>query len=75
MATSLPPARARWWRRGPLVEDTHWYTAPCRRTGTSEQDGEVDHFECWPPVQVREAMAQGLFTAEAAWVLQRVLGG
>jgi 8-oxo-dGTP pyrophosphatase MutT (NUDIX family) len=61
---------------GLLVEDTHWYTAivPLGLLPVN-QDGEVDHFECWPPAQVREAVAQGLFTAEAAWVLQQVLGG
>jgi len=61
---------------GLLVEDTHWYTAlvPLGLEPVN-QDGEVDHFECWAPARVREAVAQGLFTDEAAWVLQRVLGG
>ncbi len=60
---------------GYLVEDTHWVTATV--PGGLEpinQDGEVDHFECWPPERVREAVAQGLFTPEAAWVLTQVLG-
>ena len=61
---------------GLLVEDTHWYTATVPAgLEPVNQDGEVDHFECWPPAQVREAVAQGLFTAEAAWVLQQVFGG
>ena len=61
---------------GLLVEDTHWYTATVPDgLEPVNQDGEVDHFECWPPARVREAVAQGLFTDEAAWVLQRVLGG
>ena len=61
---------------GLLVEDTHWYTATVPLgLEPVNQDGEVDHFECWPPAQVREAVAQDLFTAEAAWVLQRMLGG
>lgn len=60
---------------GYLVEDTHWYTAtvPCGLEPVN-QDGEVDHFECWHPERVRQAVAQGLFTPEAAWVLVQVLG-
>ena len=61
---------------GLLVEDTYWYSATVPAgLEPVNQDGEVDHFECWPPARVREAVAQGLFTDEAAWVLQRVLGG
>ncbi|HRK39533.1 MAG TPA: NUDIX domain-containing protein [Burkholderiaceae bacterium] len=59
---------------GYMVEDTHWYTArvpdacvPCN------QDGEVDHFEAWTPLQVVEAMRAGRFTLEACWVLSQVL--
>lgn len=37
--------------------------APCN------QDGEVERFECWTVPQVRERMVQGLFTLEAALVL------
>ena len=60
---------------GYLVEDTHWYTATVPQGLVPvNQDGEVDHFECWPPQRVRDAVAQGLFTPEAAWVLTRVLG-
>ena len=60
---------------GYLVEDTHWYSAtvPWGLVPVN-QDGEVDHFECWPPQRVREAVAQGRFTPEAAWVLTHVLG-
>ena len=60
---------------GYLVEDTHWYTATVPHGLVPvNQDGEVDHFECWTPQRVRDAVAQGLFTPEAAWVLTRVLG-
>ena len=35
---------------GYLVEDTHWFTATVPQgLAPVNQDGEVDHFECWPP--------------------------
>lgn len=60
---------------GYLVENTHWYTANVPNELTPvNQDGEVDHFECWPPERVRSGVANGMFTPEAAWVLMQVLG-
>ena len=59
---------------GHLVEDTHWYTATVPQGLVPvNQDGEVDHFECWAEPQVRLAVAQGRFTPEAGWVLTQVL--
>ena len=59
---------------GYLVENTHWYTATVSQGSVPvNQDGEVDHFECWSEAQVRHAVEKGLFTPEAAWVLMRVL--
>lgn len=61
---------------GYLVEYTHWFTATVPHGLTPvNQDGEVDHFECWPPAKVLDAVAQGLFTPEAAWALTQVMSG
>lgn len=38
------------------------------------QDGEVQAFRLWRPAEVREGIAQGLFTLDAARLLLRVLG-
>lgn len=59
---------------GLLVEETHWFVATVPDgLEPVNQDGEVDHFECWSPTQVQQAVAQGLFTPEAAWVLGQAL--
>lgn len=55
---------------GYLVEDTHWYTVTIPNGLTPQnQDGEVDHFECWSPEQVLAALHADRFTPEARWVL------
>lgn len=59
---------------GYLVEDTHWYTVTVPEgLAPQNQDGEVDHFECWSPAQVLNAMHADRFTPEARWVLAQVL--
>lgn len=61
---------------GYLLEDTHWFTATAPDGCVPvNQDGEVDHFECWSPQQVQAAVAAGRFTPEAAWVLTQALTG
>jgi len=57
---------------GLLVEETHCFVATIPYgLVPANQDGEVDHFECWSPEQVRQAVAQNRFTPEAAWVLRQ----
>ncbi len=59
---------------GYLVEDTHWYTVTIPNgVAPQNQDGEVDHFECWSPAQVLSALYADRFTPEARWVLAQVL--
>jgi 8-oxo-dGTP pyrophosphatase MutT (NUDIX family) len=59
---------------GYLVEDTHWYTVIIPNGLVPQnQDGEVDHFECWSPTQVLSALHADRFTPEARWVLAQVL--
>lgn len=59
---------------GYLVEDTHWYTVTLPDgLAPQNQDGEVDHFECWSPTQVLSALHADRFTPEARWVLAQVL--
>jgi 8-oxo-dGTP pyrophosphatase MutT (NUDIX family) len=59
---------------GYLCEDTHWCTVTVPDAQTPQnQDGEVDHFECWSPAQVHAAMHNHRFTPEARWVLAQVV--
>ena len=60
---------------GYMVERIDWFRCtvpeglePCN------QDGEVERFELWSPAQVRECIASGGFTLEAALVLGACCG-
>lgn len=55
---------------GYMRERIHWWSArlPDNLLPTN-QDGEVERFESWRHTQVREQLAQGAFTPEAALVL------
>ena len=61
--------------RGYMIERIDWFHCtvpdglePCN------QDGEVERFELWSPAQVRERIAAGDFTLEAALVLSACCG-
>ena len=60
---------------GYMVERIDWFR--CTVPGGLEpcnQDGEVERFELWSPAQVRERIAAGDFTLEAALVLGACCG-
>ncbi|WP_326533266.1 NUDIX hydrolase [Pseudorhodoferax sp.] len=62
-------------RHGYLVEDIAWSRCVLPAgLAPSNQDGEVERFECVPPAQVLERLQQGLFTDEAALILVEALG-
>ncbi len=60
---------------GHLRERITWWSATLPAgTLPANQDGEVERFECWSHAQVRERLAQGVFTPEAALVLAAYYG-
>ena len=60
---------------GYMVERIDWFrcTVP-EGLEPRNQDGEVERFELWSPAQVRECIAAGGFTLEAALVLSACCG-
>ena len=60
---------------GYMIECIDWFrcTVP-EGVEPCNQDGEVERFELWSPVQVREGIAAGAFTLEAALVLGACCG-
>ena len=60
---------------GYMVERIDWFrcTVP-EGLEPRNQDGEVERFELWSPAQVRECIASGGFTLEAALVLGACCG-
>ena len=58
-----------------MVERIDWFrcTVP-EGLEPRNQDGEVERFELWSPAQVRECIAAGGFTLEAALVLGACCG-
>jgi 8-oxo-dGTP pyrophosphatase MutT (NUDIX family) len=62
-------------RHGYLVEDIAWSRCVLPEgVVPSNQDGEVERFECVPPDEVVARLQQGLFTDEAALILLQALG-
>ncbi|AVP57127.1 NUDIX hydrolase [Pulveribacter suum] len=60
---------------GWMDERIHWFRAALPAgLQPSNQDGEVERFECLPHAQVQTRLAQGVFTPEAALVLAAFYG-